>query len=865
MNVIKQITSKSLRKNKTRTLVTIIGVILSLAMITGVTTFVSSLQAFLINATIDLEGNWHVRIQNTPQKDMSKVQVSNEIESYTVMQHLGYSYLEGGQNEYKPYLYLVSFNEDTFKAFSLKLTEGRLPQNDKEIVVPNHTYTNGGVKFGVGDTITLDIGQRKTADGFTLNQSNPYIKSDNEEDIEVLEVIKTETFKVVGICERPGFESYMAPGYTVITYSDSTDYQDGQFDLYFNVKRPSKIYEVVEGLDLEGSYLYHNGLLRFMGVSSMDSFNSILYSLGAILLLLIMIGSISLIYNSFSISVSERKKQYGLLSGAGATTKQLKSSVFYEALFISSVGVPIGILSGILGIGVTLYLLEDVFKDLSNASSSVKFVLSVSPASIIIAAIAGVITILISAYIPARRCAKMSAMDAIRQVTDIKMKQRHVKTWRLTRKVFGFEGDLALKNIKRNRRKYRSTVISLFISIVLFISASSFSSYMMDSVTTVYRDLNYDLSYHTGFKDGLDEKTLRVYEKIIKLDAIDKSSIINNMYGSTILKKEFVDHKFYNTLVENGLVIDGHDANIHVTLYYVDDNALKDYLGDIGEDYSKYFDSANPYGIVIDRQQYFDYSAEKMVDHSILNQKVVKEINVYPVMDGELEPINISIGKIALDAPIGINNFSDYNSVTLIISESVKDSLFSDYKEHWNNNLSLIFTSEDPFKASEDITKILLEEGLSITKLTNYAELLATTRNTVMVMKVFSYGFIILISLITVANVFNTISTNMELRTREFAMLRSVGMTSKGFRKMINFESIFYGIKALMYGVPVAILITYLIYSSLVQGMELNFYIPLSSVLITVVMVFAVVFATMMYSVKKIGKQNILDGLRMEK
>jgi putative ABC transport system permease protein len=267
----------------------------------------------------------------------------------------------------------------------------------------------------------------------------------------------------------------------------------------------------------------------------------------------------------------------------------------------------------------------------------------------------------------------------------------------------------------------------------------------------------------------------------------------------------------------------------------------------------------------VDRQQYFDYTQERMIDQNILKQEVVKEIDVTIDNEQGYEPVKLAIGKYVSDTPIGIRHYSDYNSITVMIPQSIKDSVFAEYKDMWDTNLTMYFTSDNPFKAAEEIAEILLEEGLSTSKLSNHAEILANTRNIVTIINVFAYGFIILISLITVANVFNTISTNMELRTREFAMLRSVGMTSKGFRKMVSFESVFYGLKALIYGLPVAVGITYLIYKSMLQGVDVRFYIPATSMCITVIMVFVVVFATMTYSMNKLKKKNILEGLRIEK
>lgn len=199
MNVINRLTLNSLKINKTRTIVTIIGVILSAAMITGVTTFISSLQSFLIRAIIAENGDWHAAVVNATLNDFNTIKNSRDINSYTTMVSKGYARLEGSKNQYKPYLYLLEFDKSTFKAFTVKLMDGRLPENPNEIVIPNHIYSNGGVKHKIGDSITLNLGVRKSIDGEILNQNIPFLESDDENVMEMLTDIKTETFTIVGI------------------------------------------------------------------------------------------------------------------------------------------------------------------------------------------------------------------------------------------------------------------------------------------------------------------------------------------------------------------------------------------------------------------------------------------------------------------------------------------------------------------------------------------------------------------------------------------------------------------------------------------------------------------------------------------
>ena len=137
-------------------------------------------------------------------------------------------------------------------------------------------------------------------------------------------------------------------------------------------------------------------------------------------------------------------------------------------------------------------------------------------------------------------------------------------------------------------------------------------------------------------------------------------------------------------------------------------------------------------------------------------------------------------------------------------------------------------------------------------------------KNIVLVVKILMYGFIGLIVLIGITSVFNTITTSMALRRREFAVLRSIGLTNKGFNRILYFETLFIGLKAIIYGIAVSLIIIYLIHNSLSQVSSRSIYIPFTSFIIAIIAVFLIVFLTMIYSSRKIKKDNILEQIRQE-
>jgi len=867
MNIMNKVTLRGLLKNKTRTIVTIIGVILSAAMITAVTTSISSLQQFVIDYTIYEEGDWHGVLYSINPDTYRSLAENNEVSAAAYTKSDGYAILEGSRNEYKPYLHILELGKEAFDMLPIHLVSGRLPQNENEVLISEHIYTNGGVSYKVGDVLTLDVGNRVLEDGTVLSNAGSAYKSEYNAG-EKLNITHTRTFTVVGICRRLSYsiEAYFAPGYSILTVSDAGKLQEtDRLDVYLKVKKTNQAYKIINDLSEENrcAYWYNSDLLRFSGADKDTAYNTVLYSLAAILIALIMAGSILLIYNSFAISVSERRKQFGLLSGVGATAKQRMRSVIFESLVIAGIGIPIGIISGITGIGVTFYLLRDILKTLMGSDTGVTLSLSVSPVSIVIAILISLVTILISAYIPARRSKKISAMDAIRQTTDIRLTAKQVKTSKLTRKIFGIEGDLALKNLKRNRRRYRSTVISLYMSIVLFVSASSFGMYLKAATIDVYEDNGYDFSYYVPNSEHPQGKIMKVYNKILEIEGIKQGSLMQINEGVTVLKKENINSKFYDERVKRGDINDGDVLTANVSIFSVDHESFVNYVKTLGLDEEQFTDPKSPKGILVDNQHYYDAVEKKFKNSKLLNEKPLDSLAFYCLtLDNVQVETEIAVGAIADEPPFGVRS-NDYRYLSLIIDNDLRESGFGNIKSPWYVTY-MYFSSEKPLEIADDIQNVLIDEEMSVARLYNMAEQAQYQRNIIIIVSVFSYGFIALISLITIANIFNTISTNMNLRRREFAMLKSVGMTNHSFHKMLNYECVFYGLKALIYGLPSSIGITYLIYRSITEGVEMGFRLPVSSIAVSVISVFLIVFVCMMYSMSKIRKENIIDALKNE-
>ena len=906
MNVFNKVTLESLEKNRTRTIVTIIGIMLSAAMICASTTLVSSMRNFVLRCAIHIDGDWYGAVYDAAYKDYEDIRDSDRVSSAAYAQVLGYAKIDSA-NERKPYLYVLGGDVASgyFKTMPVHLILGTLPKDSTEIILPEHLTSNGKVNYKLGDTVTLDVGDR-TLDGRRLGQDTPVYTYDSETQVEImsgerLENTEPRTYTVVGIYERPTFEDYSAPGYTALTAADTKSADQAPIHCYFKLHKPAGVYDFMKemGYTQEYRYAYNTKVLLYSGTAPFDSFLTAFYSLAAIIIALIVFGSVSLIYNAFSISVSERTRQFGLLSSVGATRKQLRRMVLFEALAVSIVGIPLGILVGIGGIGITLLLIGDKFFSIVRVAIPMR--LCVSWQAVVIAAVIALVTVLISAWIPSKRATRVSAVEAIRQSMDIKVSGRPVRTSKLAYKLFGLPGVLAGKHYKRNRKKYRTTVVSLFMSIVLFVSAAAFTDYMMESAEGGLASDQFDLIYAAESDASAAMTPDALLELLFSEPNVTGGTYTKKQFLQGDISREYVTAMYADRFADFGTESEDaapKDFSISGYLYFGADAEFNRLLEKYNLKEADYYDRDKPLGIALDRNIELDRRLEKYVtldtlqgDGCVIEGLYYVEIDGYYRKDSRIDengnkvvlyqnrdnendiielPYEESFAKYTLrsektieEAPFFVSRSTPV-AINMIYPYSMLESVIPEAALNQFRNTEYFLTSSNHTASFENLATVLTENGLSSRQLFDYAANAETNRNVVTIIRVFAYGFIVLISLIAAANVFNTISTNISLRRREFAMLKSVGMTQKGFRRMMNYECLLYGSKALLLGLPVSCGITYLIYRAVTTAYETSFHLPWAAIGIAVLSVFLVVFATMMYSMSKVKKDNPIDALKNE-
>ena len=872
MNIINKLTLRQLKLNKRRTLVTLIGVIISVAMITAVNVSISSGLDFIRRVTISSEGNWHMGFYNMSLSQLPKIVEAPNVKETLVTYDVGFSKLPVQNNSHKPYLYIEAYNEESFKEMPVKLIEGRLPETDRELVIPASFNKQTDLNYKVGDKVTLEVGDRYTEeDDDSSKRDNTYapVYDNGNELKEILKDIQSQTYTITGIIEQSPKEYSWGAGYMALTKANlatlSEEATINAYVLYDNVY--ADIYAKSRALGNEvgvETVDVNSMLLVSYGVNGDSGLMYALIGVISIVLLIIMVGSISLIYNAFAISVVERIQYLGMFASVGATRKQKRNSVLFEGVVIGGISIPIGLLSGILGISVAFSVINRLIEGALRIEEKIR--LCVSPVAIIATIILAVLTIFISTYIPAKKASKVSAIEAIKQTQHIKMTAKKVKTSPLTRKIFGIEAEIALKNLKRNGNRYRVTLVSLIISIILFLSTATFSSYMTKTAEMVGINSNYDIEISTPYSN----QTLAIsdFEKITKLNGIAASNMITYDYAISYLSPEKAvketEDKLYQT--ERGYLY-----NINIS--GMEDTAFKAYAISQGIDPNKLENSNLPSGLILNVNKFKDKEDKvyKEIPATLLKEGDTIKLEGgewYPEQDYYKETVfgNVTIGGLVTEPPLGVAIPENPGDMRLIMSYSALERFWSLY----SGNLDKVDTSHRVYLylKADDIS--LLQDELSTFQeatstryyVSNIAEEQKSMRQMQMIMEVFIYGFIVLITAICIANIFNTISTSIALRQREFAMLRSMGMTPKGFNKMINFESAFYGIKSLAYGLPISLGIMLLLYKQLSGSFEFDFFVPIKAIVMVVVAVFVVVGIAMFYSGAKVKGQNIIDGLK---
>lgn len=855
MNVLKRCCYRSLKKNPKRTIVTIIGIILATSLITAVACLAVSFRASMVANEKEQNGDYHYCFLGVDREYLKFFQNNANVEKYGLVEELGYALLEGSQNPDKPYIYVCAMDKTAENTMALQLVEGRMPENENELVISRHIRSNGLVDMGIGDKLEFQMANR-ISEGYKLNQETAYLYEE-----EILEPTERKAYTIVGIIERPNekVEWRMAPGFSAYTRLEDPAQAD-MLTIYarytdWGVHHASKVTAGILGVPEElyeryygggtytgeeerqiktvaGNVWENNSLLRWELMAFSQGIMNMLYAMSAVAIVIIVLTSVFCIRNSFVISLTEKMKLYGRLASVGTTSGQQKKIVYYEAFFLGIIGIPLGIICGLAAAVILVWLVGGMVKD----AISVPLTFSTSPGAILAAAVLAAVTILLSASKSAKRAAKLSPISAIRSNDTIKVKGNKLRCPKLISSLFGIGGKVAYKNLKRAKVKYRTTVISIVVSVAVFIGMSTFAGMVAYTNGIYYDSIIYQMRVSIWNHDY--EKALQISQQ----DGVQRAEISR--------RGGFVPDWTQIPYTELGRQLAPKEGMITVKT-----------LGE--KEYARFCAQAG-------------VNLEEAMDKAIVlayHKSEYRKDGKIRTREGELaefSPGDVIRGTGADGAPIEIEVLTQTNIEPMSTENGFRSELCLIVSEEWMESqpLSLIYDNieiyiqcENADQLEETIRNDFVLQGYTVT---NYEAQLRANRSMYMSVFIFLYGFITVIALIGITNIFNTITTNMELRAPEFAMLKSVGMTGREFRRMIWLEGFFYGGKALLIGIPMGVLLSLAFHMAMNAGIEMKYVFPWTGIVISVIAVIILLYGIMHYSMGKINRQNIIETIQNE-
>ena len=915
MNTLRKLTLKNLRLNKTRTLVTIIGIILSTALITAVAGVASSGQTSMFNIAVHHNGDYDLKLTGRfDDKTAEKLQNNRDVESIYKYGVVGTAELES-KSKYRPYIRIVGVSENAFaNCYKCELDSGRFPANPDELLLSPDFVKNSVKKYKVGDTIKLEIGERWQKG--KINPDNIPTSSDkkgmyvidSENDVMNDEEFIgefTKKYKIVGILNNVAALENHYSGGSIDVFTAADFSADAQHSKYYDynslnlnftdssehdyIRVTSEITGInekyVNGLitgffnqdeDMEEAYkqldeanfgiktfTVNKEVLHYKGLALKETNSRILFGIAAVVIIIILISSVFIIRNSFAISITEKTKLYGMLSSTGATPRQIKRNVLFEAFILGLIGIPLGI--G-LGVGVTALLILMCNVLLSETLNGNNLTFAVEPYAIISSAVLGILTIFFSTIIIALKASRISPIEAIRSNNDVKVGKKRYKTPKLISRLFRTGGSIAWKNLKRSRKKYRTTVISIVVSIAIFISVFSLVQSLVSYSRTYYQTTDYNMAVSGDYSPELVEKTQEFVEvnKAVYQNSemsfaisVERNRLADGIESkNTSLwssKKDF--RELY--LSSNGKRVELTDFDF-VTL---DDNSYRELVELQGFNY----DEIKEKGIICNSVTLMDeygYTTRKKI--KLLSSVDDLTIEAVRAFEDENEKIQTENVKLEIAGELNEKKLGKLSSIlggtSVIVSPEWFKTNFtnSKYKSENIQNPFLYIDSSDTDKTEQALTQI--SDGLYIHNLEKQARMMNALA---LVIQIFVYGFILVISLIGLTNIFNTITTNMRLRSKEFAMLRSVGMTNREFNRMIRLESLLYTVKSLAFGIPLGLIGGYIAYKVFeANNGQITYSFPWVAIVISIIAVMLVVRMIMRFSISKVRKQNIIETIR---
>lgn len=874
MKNYKDITWRYLKKQKKRAILTVIGIILSVALISAIGTMIVSVRGQFIKEAIRDYGSFHAGFIDIDSEKLDKIKNHVEVEEYGIVKNIGYGAVkettEIDRERYgeatPPYRYIEvkGYDKKALDLLPYYIEEGRSPEKPNEIVISGWAVNYFDENIKIGDKITLPMGERNFIDtGKKTEWDEKIFKEEFEKSYD-------EEYTVVGFLKSQYYWVGQFKAIGVVPFE--ADSSKDKYDIYITIpdikNAQEKIGNIARDIGIGGdikenkNIRFNERLLRLSAESINETFNETIMAILIFVVVLIIIATIAVIYNAFNISVLERINQFGLLRSVGATPDQIRGIVLKEALILSLIGIPLGLFFGIFAMKVVLYIIGILKYDAFGLFDDMEIIISIPV--LLISTVLGLITVFLSANGPAKQAAKVSPLEAVRNTGSVKKENlKQIKGSGIARKVFGIEGEIAHKNLKRNRKRFIITIFSMSLSIILFITFSSFSDYMFKIGAVGHIEMG-DFNLTNYNRDDYGDRD-KVYSELKNMKNVERVYNIRKYHGEALVKEDKISKDHPNDFSEK---IDGLNYINDVFIITIGD----DNFDTLKSNFQKGILSKNKMDsengvLVINNTQVFDYEKQKHILIEGFKFKPGDEIKFSQDIYGnheESKDLNLMDLKVmgVLDKGILDEEYNYNGGINIITTEKVFENIVEQIGIQSEYQNYFIKMKEDSNK--ENIIKYLddLVEKKVGFDYVDYEQLAKENRAATIVVSIFLYGFVTVIALISSINIINTISTNILLRKREIAMIKAVGMTQKSIKRMIALEGVLYGIYAAIFGGIIGTGLSYILYKIVIGLREFTWSIPWNHIIAASIGGIIIALLSGIYPLRRINEGIIVENIR---
>lgn len=832
MKSYSEISTRYMKENKKRSILTIAGIALATVLIFAIGTFLLSFKDSMI-ASARADKDFEFRINNLSSSDVDKLINNIEVKNYSIDEESDSIYnIKGTERQ----AYIYNGDKNIYKRILREeLLDGKNPSKENEIRID--TYIQKFLNVNVGDKITL-------------------VSNDD--------LYKEKTYTIVGIVKSTGGYSTDSP-LQLDGYFNSNKLDDKKsYSAWINLKSEKNKQEIISkvlndcGIEMNEERKSDNSSLLYLtGNGGNDYTNKALQNMAIFVGVIIVICTITVVYNSFNISVIERIRYFGILKSIGATSKQLRRVIFKEGYLMGLIALPIGCFIGFFALkyGIKIFIGDSIML-IDN------FKVSFYPSIILLTAIVIGITIFLSLIGPVRKVNKLSAVDAMRNKNEIKMGKIKRRKNRVIGRIFGVEGSIAYKNIRRTPFRFIITVIALTISIILFNVFYGFMDFTRQTISQQFMYVPFDgqLTKEIATDPFSDDEV----EQLESLQFISDMSAYYTRETNLKIPVSSIDSKYEEKM--NGMSsvsYSGNNANVFVSTYVgrgiKELEICKDYIieGNLNEE-----DLNNGGVVVVDGTVIRNDKGDKEIIRTT-NYKVGDKIKVQRPDNNSENPTDKDFYEATVVAITNKDPFMGMysgNGIELMYTQKGYEKLvgeveYNRFLFNYGNNEENRIKALEYFDSIKDTTNYIYSDVNDQLKEIDdiYAQV-----------EFFVYCFIIVITIISIVNIFNTISTNLLLRKKEFSTLKAIGMTEKQLKKSVILEGTLYGIIASIIGGLVSALLLALMVKAGAGMADVPYHFDIVAFIASIICAIVVTYISTLVPLRRLKKLTIVEGISDE-